>query len=83
MRPIICLIASLSLTSGIARAGDRIDDRRFEFQLTIPDGFVAAPNAIQGDVIHAYQKPANREGGLGTLILIRRMNGLLGRVDGR
>ena len=59
MRQIAYLAVGSSLvvlTSNCAVAGERINDQKFDFELTIPDGFVATPAVVQGDVIYAVPR---------------------------
>ena len=68
----------LSHPQAVARAGELTDDN-LGFSITIPDDFIADAQlvAAKPDFVHAFRKP--EPNGLGTVIIIERMRGTIGR----
>src|SRR5579871_7031232 len=72
------LIAIALLAAPLAHAGPLHDAQR-NFSLTIPEGFVRAPEieSAKPDILYAYRRQA--DAGPGEIIIIQGMGGLLGR----
>jgi hypothetical protein len=72
----LALSAVLIMPGARLLAGPVIDDPKFSFRLTLPDGFVPAPDKVRGDIIHAYTRPAG--GGHPAIwVAVQRMGGTL------
>jgi hypothetical protein len=71
----------LTVVCGAASSGEKIDDRKFGFRLTVPDGFKRYRDREQGDVIYTFATPPPAAKPL--LIQIMRMRGVIGteRLD--
>jgi hypothetical protein len=74
---LVCILAAAEFAPGVA--GEVVADGEFGFRLTIPDGFVKVPDKVQGDVLYAFMRPPAGDAKMGTVILVSRLRGVLGR----
>jgi hypothetical protein len=81
MRPLrfVFSCSALALAATPLTAGETVSDQQLGFRLTVPDGFVSAPDRVQGKVIYAFQHPPAGNQKVGTFIAVSRLGGVLGR----
>jgi hypothetical protein len=68
----------VALLGGSARAAERVNDAEHGFVLTVPDGFVDAPEAMAPRVLHAYKLASPPEGSF-ALVQLQALSGTIGR----
>lgn len=72
-------LAAAALSPHLLVAAETVDDRTLKFRLSVPDGFVADPDKVNGDTVHAFQRSPEGDQRVGVFVLITRLGGVIGR----
>lgn len=60
-------------------APEEVQDANLGFTLRVPDGFKPEKDAVKGKVIHSFSRPPRDDQSMGTMVLVQRMGGVIGR----
>ena len=81
MRIVVWLLCGivLAISATLLNAAVDVSHPQTGLRLLVPEGFEQDPERIKGEVIFAFQRPAAGDHRVVTLILIRRLEGVISR----
>jgi hypothetical protein len=75
----IGVLGAVLLAVSPARSGETVSHQELGFRLTAPDGFVQAPERVQGKVVYAFQRAPTGDPKATVVIAVTRLGGTIGR----
>lgn len=81
MRNGFCLLTGIVLAfcATLLQAAEDVSHPQTGLRLLVPEGFSQDPDRIKGNVIFAFLRPAGGDQKMETLVLIRRLEGVISR----
>lgn len=77
--PRLVAVGLLLAVAPAGHAGEAVAHPQLGLRLSVPDGFVQAPERVQGKVVYAFQRPPEGKQKVGMFIVVSRLGGALGR----